>query len=139
MRKILFLFALVILLSGCRAEPTFSEVSEKSVNKNVKAFVHEVRNRNGVHLYFNGEKEVYVYLNGSNAKQGGKGMKFTDFDVKGKGETLNILYNKATVEEGDQSINNPVLYRIKLDKKYENVKPFGNGKEVTFGVVSGNQ
>lgn len=138
MKKLLSLLALVLLLSGCRAEPTFSEVNEKGVNKNVKAFVHEVRNRNGVHLYFNGEKEVYVYLNGANIRQGDKAIHFTDFDVKGKGETLNILYNKTKAEEGDQSINNRVLYRIKLDKKYENVKPYGNGKEVSFGVVSGN-
>jgi beta-lactamase superfamily II metal-dependent hydrolase len=139
-RKLLVVLAGMFLLSGCSSELSFSKVSEKGVNKNIQSFIAIVKNENGVHLYFDNQKAIYVYLNGRNVKQGEKAIYFTDFDVKEEGDTLNILYSNAvTTDYTNQSLKHELLYKVTLNKKYEYVKPFSNGNEVSFGVVSGKQ
>ena len=140
MRKLLALLVCINLLSGCSSELSFSEVREKGVNKDIQSFIADVKNENGVHLYLDNRKAIYVYMNGGNVKQGEKAVHFTDFDVEEDGDTLNLLYSIAeTNDYSNQSLNYELLYEVNLDKKYENVKAFNNGKEVSFGVISGNQ
>lgn len=140
LRKLLYLLVIISLLSGCSSELSFSEVSEKGVNKDLQSFIDNVNEENGVHLYLEKQKAVYVYLNGSNVKQGEKAIHFTDFNVEKKGETLRILYNTAeTADYSNQSIKHELLYKVNLDKKYEIIEPIGNGEEASFGVISGYQ
>jgi hypothetical protein len=140
MRKLLSLLVTIALLSGCNSKLSFSEVSENGGNKNFRSFINDVKGKNGVHLFFEGQKAVYVYLNGSNVKQGEKALYFTDFNVKKNGETLSILYNTAeTADYSNQSLKHELLYKVNLDKKYEFIKLFSNGEEVSFSVISGNQ
>lgn len=140
MRKLLSLLVIIFLLSGCSSELSFSEVSEESVNKDIQSFIDDVKGENGVHLYFENQKAVYVYLNGSNVKQGEEAIHFTDFNVEENGETLNILYNTAeTADYSNQSLNHEFIYKVYLDKKYEFLKPISNGEEVSFGAISGDQ
>lgn len=139
MRKLLSLPVIIFLLSGCSSELSFSEVSKEGVNKDIQSYIDDVKNENGIHLYFVNQKSIYVYLNGSNVKQGEKAMHFTDFNVEENGKTLSILYNTAeTVDYSNQSLNHKILYKINLDKKYENLKAISNGEEVSFGAISGN-
>ncbi|MBS4210070.1 hypothetical protein [Bacillus sp. FJAT-50079] len=140
MRKLLSLIVIISVLTGCSSELSFSELPEKGVKKDIQSFIDNVKDENGVHLYFEKQKAVYVYLNGSNVKEGEKATHFTDFNVEKNGETLSILYNTAeTADYSNQSLKHELLYKVKLDKKYEVIKPVSNGKETSFGVISGNQ
>ncbi|WP_066400277.1 hypothetical protein [Neobacillus mesonae] len=140
MKKLLSLLVIISLLSGCSSKLSFSEVSDGRVSKDIKSFIDNVKDENGVHLYFEKQKAVYVYLNGSNVKQGEKAIHFTDFNVEKNGETLSILYNTAeTADYSNQSLNNELLYKVNLDKKYEIIKPISNDEEASFDVMSGNQ
>lgn len=131
---------MIILLSGCGSQLSFSKISEKDVNKDIQSFIDDVKNKNGAYLYFDNQKAMYVYLNGTNVKQGEKVVYFTDFDVEEDGDTLNIQYSSAeTNDYSSQSFNYELLYKVNLDKKYETVKLFNNSKEVSYDVISGNQ
>lgn len=140
MRKLLSLLVIIFFVTGCSSELSFTKVREKDVNKDIQSFIDNVNDENGVHLYFEHQKAVYVYLNGSNVKQGGKVIHFTDFNVEKSGETLSILYNTAeTTDYSNESLKHELLYKVNLDKKYETIKAISNGQEVSFGVISGNQ
>ena len=139
MRKLLSLFAFVYLLSGCSSELSFEEVNKKGVNKNIQSFIDDVKDENGVHLYFEKQNVVYVYLNGTNVKQGDKAILFTDFNVEDNDETLNIFYNiEETEDYSSQSLENELLYKVNSNKKDETIKLFKNGKEDSFGKISGS-
>jgi len=139
LRKLLSLFAFVYLLSGCSSELSFEEVNKKGVNKNIQSFIDDVKDENGVHLYFEKQNVVYVYLNGTNVKQGDKAILFTDFNVEDNDETLNIFYNiEETEDYSSQSLENELLYKVNSNKKDETIKLFKNGKEDSFGKISGS-
>ncbi|QED46770.1 hypothetical protein [Cytobacillus dafuensis] len=72
MRKLLAFLVGIILLSGCSSELSFSAVSVKGVNKDIQSFIIDVKNENGIHLYFDNQKAIYMYLNGVNVIQGEK-------------------------------------------------------------------
>lgn len=128
------------MLTGCSSNLSFTEVREKDINKDIQSFIDNTNEENGVHLYLEKQKEVYVYLNGSNVKQGEKAIHFTDFNVEKNGKTLSILYNTAeTADYSNQSLKYELLYKINLDKKYETIKTINNGEEASFGVISGNR
>lgn len=140
MRKLLLLLV-IILLSSCssEAELSFSEVNEKDINKDIQSFIDSVKGDNGVHLCFEKQKVVYVYLNGSNVKQGEKAIHFTNFNIEEDGETLKILYNIAqTADYSNQSLKHELLYKVNLDKEYEVIEPISNSEETSFNVISGN-
>ncbi|MBS4194154.1 lipoprotein [Lederbergia citri] len=142
MKKLLSLLVTIALLSGCSSKLSFSEVGENSVNKDIQSFINDVNDENGVHLFFENQKAVYVYLNGSNVKQGEKAIHFTDFNVEKNDKTLSIciLYNTAkTADYSNQSLKHELIYKVNLDKKYEVIKSFSNGEEASFGIISGNQ
>lgn len=140
MKKLLFLLVIIFLLTGCRSELSFKEVREKDIYKDIQSFIDNTNEENGVHLYFEKQKIVYVYLNGSNVKQGEKAIHFTDFNIEKNGQTLSILYNTAeTTDYSGQSLEHELLYKVNLDKRYQTIKAVRNGEEDSFGVISGNQ
>jgi hypothetical protein len=148
-----FLVCIMILsvLGACNADKesiasqskslSFSEVGEKDLNNDVLKFVHDVQ-EDGVHLYYEGKKTMYVCLNGTQAAQGGKAVHYSDFNVEEEGDTLNISYKEAETTDHSnkktQTLTANHLYEIDLNKKYEKVKGFRNGEEAPFNIVSGN-
>lgn len=139
-RELFSILIMIHLLTACSSQLSFSELSEDEVNNDIQTFIDNVKNKNGVYLYFENDKSVFVYLNGSNVKQGEKAIHFKDFNVEGHDDTLSILYNTAETEDySNQSVNHELLYKVKLDKEYEFLIPISNGEEVEFSEISGNQ
>lgn len=139
MKRLLSFLLFIVILSGCNSELFFTKVGKDNVNKDIQSFIDKAKDENGVHLYLDKQKTIYVYLNGKNVKKGEKAVHFTDFDVKKNGKSLNILYsNDETTDYSNQSLNYEILYKVNLDKNYENIKLFSNGVEDSFGLVSGN-
>ena len=140
LEKLISLLVIVFFLTGCSSELSFTEVHERGINKDIQSFIDNTNEENGVHLHFEKEKEIYVYLNGSNVIQGEKAIQFTDFNVEKNGNTLNILYNTAeTADYSNQSLTYELLYKVNLDKEYETIKAINNGEGASFGVISGNR
>lgn len=92
--KKLILVCVILLLSGCTSNLTFTEIKSSNVNKNVRSFLEAIDDENGTYLYFNGEKEIFVFLNGSNVQQGDKAAYFSNFDVVDDGDTLSTIKSK---------------------------------------------
>ncbi|OZI10489.1 hypothetical protein CEW92_16485 [Bacillaceae bacterium SAS-127] len=61
MKKLLSLILLLLLLTGCNSELTYSEIKIEKANQDIQNFIEGVQGENGTYLYFNGEKEQYVF------------------------------------------------------------------------------
>lgn len=140
LKKLLSIFVLILLLTGCNSELSFIEISTERAILDVQVFIDEVHNQNGTHLYFDGKKDVYVFLNEKNVEQGNKAIFFIDFDVNVTGDTLIIEYSQEETDDYSNGvIKHQILYKVDLDKEYNTIKAISNGEEVPFSVVSGNQ
>lgn len=136
MKRLLVLMGLLMVLVGCNPELTFTEIEIGNANKEVREFIGNVQDKNGNYLYFAGEKEMYVFLNGKNVEQGGEVLYFTDVSLNASGDTLNVRFNeKYTNEYSNKDLQHQVLYKIQLDKEYDKILAFANGEEVGFHVV----
>lgn len=143
LRRLLFVILLgIVLLVGCNSDLSLSltEKSDGSLSKDIQSFFHDVNEQNGVHLYFdNQNSSIFVYLNGSNVKQGEKAVHFTNFNVKADRETISLSYESdQTSNYSDEAFSNELFYEINVDKNYETIKLFNNGEETHFGSISGN-
>lgn len=139
MKKIGFLISVLLLLAGCNFknnELSYSKVELNSTKDEVLEFVKSVEGENGIHLFQYEDNTMYVFLNGNIVEQGSDARFFSDFKVNGKDDTLNIYYDeKFTNDYANKTLNNRELYKINLDKKYENVIPFKNNDETSFKVI----
>lgn len=62
MNKLLSLILLLLLLTGCSSELIYSEIKIEQTNRDIQDFIEGVQGENGTYLYFNGEKERYIFL-----------------------------------------------------------------------------
>ncbi len=133
----------VLFLTGCSTESSlsFSKTSKGSLNKDIQAFFIDMKQQNGVHLYFDNHNEtILVYLNGANVVKGENALHFTEFEVEEEVDTLNLLYKSdETSDYSNSSLEHELFYEIKLDKAYSEVNLFKNGSQETFGTISGNK
>jgi len=142
LRRILLIILSIVVLSGCNKDSSLSvsEVSQKNISKDIQSFFQEVKEENGVYLYFDEQKSnVFVYLNGSNVSQDDMAVHFTGFDVEKENETLNLLYkSEETSDYSNPSLENELFYKVNLADDYDVVKVFNNGNETIFNTISGN-
>lgn len=138
---IMLVSLLVLLLMGCNSELTYSEIKIEKVSKDVQEFIGSVEEQKGPHLYFDEKKgQIYVYLNGANVIQGEKATHFKDFELDVEGDTLKFLFNQDKTDDySSKELMYKALYKVKLDKVYDQVEAYRNGQLVPFQVVSGNE
>ena len=138
MKRLFVLVCLIVLLTGCNSTLTFTEIKSGSVDKDVRSFLEDVEDQNGTYLYSNGDKEIFIFLNGINVQQGDKAAYFTNFDVEADGDTLNVFYEVEYTEDySNDNLKYQALFKIKPNQNYEEIHAFSNGKEVPFQTVSG--
>ncbi len=138
MKQFLLVLVLVLFAAGCGSQLTFSETGVDRVDKDVRAFVESVDGKNGVHLLFDGDQVMYVFMNGKNVEQGSHTIYFSDFDIVPEREVLNIFYNEGeSYDYSDEELKHQILYKVKLDREYDKIRLIKNGAEIPFGVVSG--
>lgn len=139
MKQFLLVLILALLAAGCGSKLTFSEIGVDRVEKDVRAFVESVDGKNGVHLLFDEDQVVYVFMNGKNVEQGSHTIYFSDFDIVPEGDVLNIFYNEGeSYDYSDKALKHQILYKVELDRAYDKIRLIKNGEEIPFGVVSGN-
>lgn len=138
MRKILVLVLCAIVLMGCNVKRTLSyeEVAITDLKKSDEEFYEQAQVENGVYLFYDtSDDKLIIYFNTSHESQEEYGMSFANFDVKGEGETLQILYDKE--QDDGKSINyqKQQLYEVQLDKEYKTIELFENGDIAAFTSV----
>ena len=139
MRKMISILIVLLILAGCNAENeelSFSKVEVDSTNKLVQDFITSVEDENGIHLFQLDDNTMYVFLNGYIVEQGNDASFFSDFEVKGKDDTLNIYFDEEYSDDyANKTLNNKELYKINLDKTYDMVRLFKNDKETNFSAI----
>ncbi|MGJ9384451.1 hypothetical protein [Salipaludibacillus sp. CF4.18] len=139
MKKTLLISFFFLSLVGCSSELSYSEIKLEDTPKSVHTFFESVEETNGTHLYTDGEKTYYVMLNGKNVVQGEKAFHFRNFSVDSEAEILKIHFTEEETDDySNETLNYQALYKVNLDKNYEQIRSFRNDKEATFKVVSGN-
>lgn len=139
MRNMISIFIVLLILAGCNAENeelSYSKVEVDSTNKLVQDFFTSVEDENGIHLFQLDDNTMYVFLNGYIVEQGSDASFFSDVEVKGKDDTLNIYFDEEYTDDyANKTLNNKELYKINLDKTYEIVRLFKNDKETNFSAI----
>ena len=79
MKKRLSLIVLILLLTGCNPDFSYSEISIDHANDSVKEFIQYAEVKNGNYLYVDGKKGMYVFINGIYVNQGNDAVYFSDF------------------------------------------------------------
>ncbi|WP_342538235.1 lipoprotein [Sporosarcina sp. FSL K6-1540] len=140
MKKRLSLIVLMLLLTGCNSDFSFSEISIGNANDAVQEFIEYAEVKNGNYLYLDGEKNMYVFINGIYVNQGNDAVYFSDFNVSAQQDTLNVFINQEYDSDySNTKLKYQVLYKIKTVEKYDTINLFINGKPVSFDEIFGNE
>ncbi|MBH0170184.1 lipoprotein [Fictibacillus sp. 18YEL24] len=141
MKKIIVLIGIVILLTGCTDDSKLRTdlISPKEAGKEVQSFFETAKKQNGIHLYQDKDEKIYLMLNGANILQDQPAITFSNFKVKEDGDTLKVYYEVETVADyEDKNLENQLFYEVELNKAYETIQLYKNGKPSNFEMVSGN-
>ena len=140
MKKRLSLIVLILLLTGCDPNYSFSEISIDHANDSVQEFIQYAEVKNGNYLYLDGKKGMYVFINGIYVNQGNDAVYFSDFNVSAQQDTLNVFINQEYDSDySNTTLKYQVLYKIKTVEKYDTINLFINGKPVSFDEIFGNE
>ena len=140
MKKRLSLIVLILLLTGCNSDFSFSEISIDNANDSVQEFIQYAEVKNGNYLYLDGKKGMYVFINGIYVNQGNDAVYFSDFNVSAQQDTLNMFINQESDSDySNTTLKYQVLYKIKTVEKYDTINLFINGKPVSFDEIFGNE
>jgi len=139
-KKRLSLIALILLLTGCSPDFSFSEISITNANDSVQEFIQYAEVKNGNYLYLDGKKGIYVFINGIYVNQGSDAVYFSDFNVSSQQDTLNVFINQEYDSDYlNTTLKYQVLYKIKTVEKYDTINLFINGKPVFFDEIFRNE
>jgi hypothetical protein len=127
---------IALLTTACSSELSLEKTEFSSVDQDVQAFMDRARKTNGAFLY-QADRKNYLLLNGVNVIQGDPATTFSNVEVKGDGDTLNIFYDEDFIQDSeDKKLANDLLYEVKLNKDYETIKLFKNGVESHFTNIT---
>lgn len=141
MKKIIVLIGIVILLTGCTDDSKLRTdlISPKEAGNEVQSFFETAKKQNGIHLYQDNDEKIYLMLNGANILQNQPAITFSNFKVKEDGAMLKVYYEVETVADyEDKNLENQLFYEVELNKAYETIQLYKNGKPSNFEMVSGN-
>ncbi len=135
MKRLAVLLLCVLILSSCApAHPTTARVTNPA--REVADALEDYRLQNGVVLVEKGDKTLYLFLNGSVVPQGGLTTVFSDISAEMQEGTLTIRYRSSEVSpEGDQPLDNRVLYRITLPRAPETIEIYNNDQAVSASII----
>ncbi|MGD6963465.1 hypothetical protein ACQCVB_14740 [Fictibacillus phosphorivorans] len=141
MKKILVLIGLIILLAGCMDDSKLRTdlIALQEADSEVQSFFETAKKQNGIHLFQDQDERIYLMLNEVNILQDQPAITFSNLKVKEDGATLKVFYEEETIADyEDKNIENQLLYEVELNKAYETIQLYKNGKSSNFEMVSGN-
>lgn len=142
-KKVLILsviFIVLVSIVGCGriSEITYSEIKIEDASSKLTNFINDSSKKNGVHIFENDNKELYIFLNGYNVFQGEKAPYFENIKIEVQEDSLIISFTeKYTDDYSDKNIKNKVLYKVKKHKDFEYIRVYKNNQEVQIDSVWG--
>jgi hypothetical protein len=132
------LIIMVIVLLGCKNNSllNYRRIKADYIGGRVRKIVNNIGAKNGVYLCIDDKKTMYLLLKDLLKDQGKEAPYFSNVTIEPKGDVLNISYNERyTKDYINKKIDNKLMYRIKLHKKFDKIKLFRNGKEIHFDNI----
>jgi hypothetical protein len=139
-RIFVFIFILIVVgLVGCsNAFTVIKEVKEQELNKDVKLFVKNLENKNGLYLYSAVGKTQYLVVKYSSVLQGEE-AKFLQ-SIKAQIQDQDLIINIEelnTHDYQDKRLEATRIYRLSNVNEYGKIQIYKNGKEENFDLVGG--
>lgn len=140
LKKFLSLIPILIVIAYLSANfariETEVSLTDMSINwapEEVKSFVNNHRDENGVHLMNKDQEKnlMYVYLNASNREE--DAVYYKDFDVKVEDE---IYHTYEGIEQYNQDQDDQKLYKIIVEDDFEFIDLYINGEESHFKSIT---
>ncbi len=133
----------LLLAAGCSSNNdnkklTFSEVKLEDTDEDIQSFVNASTDKNGIYLYQDKGKRLFVFFNGKNQEVENEAVFYKNFDVKSEKQTIKLFIEQAaTTSDEQKNLQKQMLYEVKFNKKYDTILLFNNGKNDSFTTVSG--
>jgi hypothetical protein len=134
-RNFVFFFILVVVgLVGCsNASTVIKEVKEQELNKDVKLFVNNLENKNGLYLYSVLGKTQYLVVKNSSVQQGEEAIFLQSIKAEILDQVLVINIDElSTHDYQDKRLEATRIYRLSNVTEYGKIQIYLNGKEESF-------
>lgn len=125
-------------IEGVEVNSNDVKVDDK-VSSDVEEKINKTFKENGVYLLNSGKENImYIIFDGSKVDINGEAPYFSNFKVETTNNSI-IFYIDEEVKKypKNELSNHKLIYRIKMNKEYESVSIYRNGKEGHFDCISG--
>lgn len=131
------LLLVIVLLTGCnRSSSTLEEVNFNHLNKEVEAFVAQVKERNGIFLYSRAGKDEYLIVNYATVQQGEPAKFLDDIHAEIRGQVFTIIMNEQeTSDLQDERLRKVSIYKLNKNHKIDSIQVIKNGKEIPIDRI----
>jgi hypothetical protein len=139
-RIFVFFFTLVVVgLVGCsNASTVIKEVKVQELNKDVKLFVNNLENKNGLYLYSPVGKTQYLVVKHSSVLQRDEAKFLQSIEAQILDQVLLIhIEELSTHDYQDKRLEATRIYRLSSVPEYGRIQIYKNGKEESFDLVGG--
>ncbi|WP_040211445.1 hypothetical protein [Clostridium polynesiense] len=134
----IIIFIFTITTTACSKDKYVypSKINIKNTNKRVKAFLNICEDKNGVYLYNDNNKNLYLFLNGSTNMSEDKSICFRDIKIIIEDNILSIYFNEEySSYYKHKELYSKLLYKFNPPEKIDTIKIFKNSKEIHFDSV----
>lgn len=130
---------MLIILVGCNNAGTLiKEVNLQGLNNDIKSFVDNVNNSNGLFLYSSVGEEQYLIVKYSNVLQGEEAKFLNSVKAQVLDQALVInIEELGTHNYNDKRLVNIRIFNLGKAQGYEKIQVFKNGKEIGIDLVGG--
>jgi hypothetical protein len=135
-----FIFSFILVavgLVGCsHAYPVIKEVKVKELNNDVKLFISNLENENGLYLYSVAGKTQYLVVKHSSVGQGEEATFLQSINAQIQDQILTInMEERSTNDYQDKKLEATRIYRLGSANEYGRIQINKNGKEESFDIV----
>jgi hypothetical protein len=137
-RGVVFSFILLVVgLVGCsHASPVIKEVKVQELNNDVKLFINNLENENGLYLYSSAGKTQYLVVKHSSVRQGEEATFLQSINAQIQDQILIINVEElSTNDYQDKRLEATRIYRLGSADEYGTIQIKKNGKEESFDSV----
>ena len=135
----IFVFFFILVVGGCsNASTVIKEVKVQELNKDVKLFVNNLENKNGLYLYSAVGKTQYLVVKYSSVLQGEEAKFLQSIKAQILDQVLLInIEELSTHDYQDKRLEATRIYRLNSVHEYGKIQIYKNGKEESFDLVGG--
>ena len=135
----IFVFFFILVVGGCsNASTVIKEVKVQELNKDVKLFVNNLENKNGLYLYSAVGKTQYLVVKYSSVLQGEEAKFLQSIKAQILDQVLLInIEELSTHDYQDKRLEATRIYRLGSVHDYGTIQIYKNGKEESFDLVGG--